>query len=101
EGTNGIQAMDLVGRKLPLEGGKVVMDYIADLAATVEAVRASNRPEFGRMVQRLAEAVAALAEATRWIGGALERDSDSAMATAVPFPRLVGLAARRGCPGKG
>jgi acyl-CoA dehydrogenase len=93
EGTNGIQAMDLVGRKLPLEGGKVVMDYIADLAATVEAVRASNRPEFGRMGQRLAEAVAALAEATRWIGGALERDSDSAMATAVPYLRLFGLAA--------
>jgi acyl-CoA dehydrogenase len=93
EGTNGIQAMDLVARKLPLEGGKVVMDYIADLAATVEAVRASNRPEFGRMGQRLGEAVAAFAEATRWIGGALERDSDSAMAAAAPYLRLFGLAA--------
>src|SRR5262249_59014699 len=49
EGTNGIQAMDLVGRKLTLEGGKVVLDYIADLGRTVEAVNASNRPEFGRM----------------------------------------------------
>ena len=93
EGTNGIQAMDLVARKLPLEGGKVVMDYIADLASTVEAVRASNRPEFGRMGQRLGEAVAAFAEATRWIGGALERDSDSAMAAAAPYLRLFGLAA--------
>jgi hypothetical protein len=93
EGTNGIQAMDLVGRKVPLEGGKVVMDYIADLASTVEAVRASNRPEFGRMGQRLGEAVAALAEATRWIAGDLERDSDSAMAAAAPYLRLFGLAA--------
>ncbi len=93
EGTNGIQAMDLVGRKVPLEGGKVVMDYIADLNRTVEAVRASNRPEFGRMGQRLGEAVAAFAEATRWIGGALQRDSDSAMAAAAPYLRLFGLAA--------
>ena len=93
EGTNGIQAMDLVGRKLPLEGGKVVMDYIADLNRTVEAVRASNRPEFGRMGERLGEAVAALAEATRWIGGALEGDADSAFAGAVPYLRLFGLAA--------
>jgi len=93
EGTNGIQAMDLVGRKLPLEGGKVVMDYIADLNRTVEAVRASNRPEFGRMGERLGEAVAALAEATRWIGGALEGDVDSAFAGAVPYLRLFGLAA--------
>jgi alkylation response protein AidB-like acyl-CoA dehydrogenase len=93
EGTNGIQAMDLVGRKLPLEGGKVVMDLIADLGRTVEAVRASNRPEFGRMGERLGEAVAALAEATRWIGGALARDADSAFAAAVPYLRLFGLTA--------
>jgi acyl-CoA dehydrogenase len=93
EGTNGIQAMDLVGRKLPLDGGKVVSDLIEDLNATVAAVRASNHPEFGRMGERLAEAVAALAEATRWIGGALGREPDSAMAAAVPYLRLFGLAA--------
>jgi alkylation response protein AidB-like acyl-CoA dehydrogenase len=93
EGTNGIQAMDLVGRKLPLEGGKVVTAYIADLGKTVEEVRASNRPEFGRMGQRLAEAVSALAEATRWMGGALQKDQESAMAGAVPYLRLFGLAA--------
>jgi acyl-CoA dehydrogenase len=93
EGTNGIQAMDLVGRKLSLEGGKVVLDYIADLGRTVQAVGASNRPEFGRMGERLGQAVAALAEATRWIGGTLERAPDSAMAAAVPYLRLFGLAA--------
>ena len=64
EGTNGIQAIDLVTRKLPLEGGKVVAAYIAELQTTCEEVRASNRPEFGRMGERLAEAVTALAEAT-------------------------------------
>jgi alkylation response protein AidB-like acyl-CoA dehydrogenase len=93
EGTNGIQAMDLVGRKLPLEGGKVVRDYIADLNHTLEAVRASNRPEFGRMGERLGQAVTALAEATDWMGGNLERNLDGAMAGAVPYLRLFGLAA--------
>ena len=65
EGTNGIQAIDLVARKLPLEGGKVVAGYIAELSRTVDEVRASNRPEFGRMGERIGEAVAALAEASR------------------------------------
>ncbi|HJU30736.1 MAG TPA: acyl-CoA dehydrogenase family protein, partial [Hyphomicrobiaceae bacterium] len=67
EGTNGIQAIDLVTRKLPLEGGKVLEAYIVELQQTADAVRASNRPEFGRMGERLTEAIAALAEASRWM----------------------------------
>ena len=93
EGTNGIQAIDLVTRKLPLEGGKVVEAYIAELARTAEEVRASNRPEFGRMGERLADAVAALAEASRWIGEALTKNPDAALAGAQPYLRLFGLAA--------
>ncbi|KAB2912579.1 MAG: acyl-CoA dehydrogenase [Hyphomicrobiaceae bacterium] len=93
EGTNGIQAIDLVTRKLPLEGGKVVEGYIAELKQTVDEVRASNRPEFGRMAERLGETVAALAEASRWIGGALMKNPDAALAGAAPYLRLFGLAA--------
>jgi alkylation response protein AidB-like acyl-CoA dehydrogenase len=92
EGTNGIQAMDLVGRKLPLDGGKVVAGYIEELARTVQDVKASNRPEFGRMGDKLGEAVAALAEASRWLGGALQKNPDAAMAGATPYLRLFGLA---------
>ena len=47
EGTNGIQAIDLVTRKLPLDGGKVVVAYIDELRASVAAVKASNAPAFG------------------------------------------------------
>ncbi|MFV0294885.1 MAG: acyl-CoA dehydrogenase family protein, partial [Hyphomicrobiaceae bacterium] len=65
EGTNGIQAIDLLTRKLPLEGGRVLEAYIADLAQTAEELRTSNRPEFGNMAERLGEAVKALAEASR------------------------------------
>ncbi|MBX9590347.1 MAG: acyl-CoA dehydrogenase [Hyphomonadaceae bacterium] len=93
EGTNGIQALDLVTRKLPLDGGQVVADYIVELTKTVHEVRASNRPEFGRMGERLGEAVVALAEASRWMGGALQKNPDAAMAGATPYLRLFGLAA--------
>jgi 3-(methylsulfanyl)propanoyl-CoA dehydrogenase len=93
EGTNGIQALDLVTRKLPLEGGKVAAAYIGDLQRTVEEVRASNRPEFGRMGERLGEAVAALGEASRWMGSALQSNPEAAMAGATPYLRLFGLAA--------
>ena len=93
EGTNGIQALDLVARKLPLEGGKVAAAYIGELQKTVEEVRASNRPEFGRMGERLGEAVAALAEASRWMGSALQTNPEAAMAGATPYLRLFGLAA--------
>jgi len=93
EGTNGIQAIDLVTRKLPLEGGKVVETYIGELKGVVDEVRASNRPEFGRMGERLGEAVAALAEASRWMGGALQKNPEAALAGAAPYLRLFGLAA--------
>jgi 3-(methylsulfanyl)propanoyl-CoA dehydrogenase len=93
EGTNGIQALDLVTRKLPLEGGQVAAAYIGELQKTVEEVRASNLPELGRMGERLGEAVAALAEASRWLGSALQSNPEAAMAGATPYLRLFGLAA--------
>jgi acyl-CoA dehydrogenase len=93
EGTNGIQAIDLVTRKLPLEGGKVIAGYINELQKTADEVRASNRPEFGRMGERLGEAVAALADATRWIGASLQKNPEAALAGAAPYLRLFGLAA--------
>ena len=92
EGTNGIQAIDLVTRKLPLDGGKVAAAYIAELEKTVADVKASNQPQFGRMAERLGEAVAALKEASIWMGGALQKNPEAAMAGATPYLRLFGLA---------
>ncbi len=93
EGTNGIQAIDLVTRKLPLGRGKIVESYISELRATAEEVRASNQPAFGRMGDRLAQAVVALNAATRWLARALETDLDAALAGATPYLRLFGLTA--------
>src|SRR5499425_1005606 len=54
EGTNGIQALDLVSRKLPMADGAVVARYIDELRATVKAVQAANDPAFGATGARLA-----------------------------------------------
>ncbi len=93
EGTNGIQAIDLITRKVPLDGGRVLEAYIAELKKTAEEVRTSNRPEFGRMGERLADAVDALADASRWIGQTLPSNPDAALAGAQSYLRLFGLAA--------
>ncbi|MEO1710877.1 MAG: acyl-CoA dehydrogenase C-terminal domain-containing protein [Pseudomonadota bacterium] len=93
EGTNGIQAIDLAVRKLPLDNGQIVSAYLDEFAETAEEVRASNRPEFGMMGQRLADGVAALKEATGWMGEQLGANPDQALATATPYLRLFGLVA--------
>jgi alkylation response protein AidB-like acyl-CoA dehydrogenase len=93
EGTNGIQAIDLVMRKLPLEGGKVVGAYIGELERTVAEVKASNQPAFGDMGKRLGEAVEALKGASRWMGAQLISNREAALAGATPYLRLFGVAA--------
>ncbi|HKZ97582.1 MAG TPA: acyl-CoA dehydrogenase family protein [Hyphomicrobiaceae bacterium] len=93
EGTNGIQAIDLVMRKLPLGGGSAVKSYLAELKATVMDVEASNRPDFGRMGQRMAETFAAFEKATGWMSEAVHRSPDAALAGATHYLRLFALAA--------
>jgi hypothetical protein len=93
EGTNGIQAIDLVIRKLPLGGGDIVENYISELKDAADQVRASNQPAFGRMGDRLGEAVDALAEATAWIRTRLPDRVEATLAGATPYLRLFGLAA--------
>ena len=93
EGTNGIQAIDLVTRKLPLGNGEVVRQYIAELKETADEVRASNRPEFGLMGQRLDEAVTALSEASEYMVGQLQSNPEAALTGAAQYLRLFGLTA--------
>jgi alkylation response protein AidB-like acyl-CoA dehydrogenase len=92
EGTNGIQAIDLVIRKLPQSGGATVKAYIGELRETVVAVQAANDPAFGASGARLAEAVDALDRATQWMLAHVEKNPDAALAGATPYLRLFGLA---------
>jgi acyl-CoA dehydrogenase len=94
EGTNGIQAIDLVMRKLPLSGGAQVAGYIAELAAIADDVRQSNREGFGETAARLEKAIADLREATDWLQQALSAGrQEEVLASATPYLRLFGLVA--------
>jgi len=93
EGTNGIQAIDLVTRKLPLAGGATVTAYIGEIKHTVEAVNATNDAAFGWTGVRLQDAVDALERATHWLLGSQRNDLDAALAGATPYLRLFALAA--------
>ena len=93
EGTNGIQAIDLVTRKIPLAGGAVVRGYLDDLRRTVAAVRSTNDPAFGAAGTRLCDAVDSLDRATVWLLGKLDKSPDAALAGATPYLRLFATAA--------
>jgi hypothetical protein len=93
EGTNGIQAIDLVTRKLPLSGGATVSAYLDELRRTVAAVQAANHPAFGAAGSRLAEAVECLDCATQWLLAKLGHEADAALAGATPYLRLFASAA--------
>ena len=71
EGTNGIQAIDLVTRKLPQSGGDHIKGYIGELRADIDAVRSSNREGLGATADRCAAALDALDEATGHLQKAL------------------------------
>jgi alkylation response protein AidB-like acyl-CoA dehydrogenase len=93
EGTNGIQALDLVTRKVPLEGGAVVRNYLDELRGTAAAVQAANDLAFGATGARLAEAVESLARATEWLLAKLDDQPQAALAGATPYLRMFGHAA--------
>ena len=93
EGTNGIQAIDLVTRKLTSNGGETVQAFIAGLKETVREVKASNEPAFGHMGERMEASVAALEETTAWLQRQLTENKGAALSGATPFGRLFGLAA--------
>jgi acyl-CoA dehydrogenase len=94
EGTNGIQAIDLVTRKLTQSGGDHIKGYIGELRDDIAAVRSSNRDGFGATADRCAAALDALEEATDHLQKALaEGRMEQALAGATPYLRLFALAA--------
>lgn len=91
EGTNGIQAIDLVIRKLPQSSGQHVHGYIAELKSVVDALRGSNVT--GKSADYIAESLADLEEATKWLQETVAAgETDKALAGATSYQRLFGLA---------
>jgi alkylation response protein AidB-like acyl-CoA dehydrogenase len=90
EGTNGIQSIDLVTRKLAGQGGASVFALIDEMKDTVSRVEASNDPVFGLTATRLHEALAALDRASRWLLERMTSKPNDALAGATPYLRLFG-----------
>ncbi|MCC7078747.1 MAG: acyl-CoA dehydrogenase, partial [Acidimicrobiia bacterium] len=90
EGTNGIQALDLIGRKLAIDGGKPVMDLYADMRSTGDTL-AEAGAAFDPIRENLGAAVDALEKSTFWIFEHGLADPNDAAAGATPFLRQFGL----------
>ncbi len=90
EGTNGIQAMDLVGRKLPMRGGAVVGDLLDEIRA-LDGPLARAGDELAPIRTELARAVAVLADTTAWLLDQGRSDPLDALAGATPYLRMFSL----------
>lgn len=87
EGTNAIQAMDLAGRKLNMQGGAAFTELFADIEQTIEACATSSHPDLPALAERLDEGLDSLREAATWLQTA---DPGDVLAGATPFLTLAG-----------
>ncbi len=90
EGTNGIQALDLIGRKLALKGGQVVRDFL-DRVRDLDVELAAAGDDLATLRQGLEAGVEALGQATEWLLAC--GDARDAAAGATPYLRLFGIVA--------
>jgi alkylation response protein AidB-like acyl-CoA dehydrogenase len=90
EGTNGIQAMDLIGRKLPMRGGGVINDHLDTITATAAEVRALGGDLVG-LADSLDAGVEAAREVTSWMLEYGLADPNDALAGSVPYLRMLGV----------
>jgi alkylation response protein AidB-like acyl-CoA dehydrogenase len=91
EGTNGIQAMDLVGRKLPKDGGRAVRAFFEMVGREIAEAKQAGDP--AGVAAALEPAVQDLQAATMWLAQNGMADPDNAGAGAYAFMNLMGLVA--------
>ena len=92
EGTNGIQANDLLGRKLLRDGGAGMMELIEEIEASLCELDASDA-RLGAVAANLRDGVTALRQASEWMLDPRNNDSERKFAGAVPFMHLTGIVA--------
>ncbi|MDQ1366194.1 MAG: 3-(methylsulfanyl)propanoyl-CoA dehydrogenase, partial [Acidimicrobiaceae bacterium] len=92
EGTNGIQAIDLVMRKLPLRGGGVVKSLLGDMDSVVGEL-AEAGPDLDPIRVGLGNGIEVLRQASAWLLGRVASEPNDALAGATPYLELFGLVA--------
>jgi hypothetical protein len=89
EGANGVQAMDLVGRKLPRDGGRALMAFLAEVGAFIKENGADEglKP----FIAPLGKALGELQQASMWFMNNAMAKPDNAGAGATDYMHLFGL----------
>lgn len=87
EGTNGVQAMDLVGRKLAMNGGRAIQLFFKIVAQECAAAKSGPAAD---LATRLEKALGELQAATMWFMGNISNPNNIG-AGAVPYMHLLGV----------
>ena len=88
EGANGIQALDLVGRKLPKNMGRAVMRFFKD---TESFLTSSYEHDINHIVQPMTQAVSELKQATEWLAANGMKNPNDAGSASYPYMKMFGL----------
>ncbi len=91
EGTNGVQAMDLVGRKLPMHGGRALQAFLKLVADDV--AEAKGDPQLASFAEALEKASGQLGAATMWLMQNAMKNPDHAGAGAHHYMHILGIVA--------
>ena len=91
EGANGIQALDLVGRKLPKDGGRALQAFFAEVSGYIKELGADA--ELAPYVKPLAQALGELQQATMWFMQNALGNPENAGAGSTDYMHLFGLVA--------
>ena len=91
EGANGIQALDLVGRKLPRDGGRAVMAFFAETAGYLKDMTADDRLK--PLATPVLAALGQLQQATMWFMANGMKNPDNAAAGSTDYMHMMGLVA--------
>lgn len=90
EGTNGIQALDLVGRKLPMRGGQAIADLLGSISKVESDLKdgsaGNSASDLSALWPPIADALEATRRATLWLA---EHPNDAALAGAAPYLRML------------
>ncbi|MFO1160256.1 MAG: acyl-CoA dehydrogenase [Reyranellaceae bacterium] len=92
EGTNGIQARDLVGRKIAKDGGETMLGLVAEMRALAAEMASAPGDDLQAIRDAVTTAADALEDATRWVAQSVKGELVAALAGSVPFLRLAGTA---------
>ena len=91
EGTTGIQANDLIGRKIARDGAAAARALIGMMRGTEADLASTAGEDFTAIRESLGEGITAVAECADWMAAAYTADIKAAHAGAVPFLKLTGL----------